>query len=1179
MSYSSSSGGTLTLPSPTHVHHVDVNAAVRSLRRSMSRSPSKFSLVRTASSASSSEGSSADLPRSPSQLAGRCPTTSQINTPTPESSSSFFQQTTTQTPFQPSVKLSVRSARPKSVAPRSLSRTRASPKSPLKRVFGFSPDSGNPAAPTSSPLEAWGQENNSLSDSTLTLSPASRRGLEKPSRHSMHLDISGASKHSLSKFLDIKLDTFPVASVSPLKRSDAIMNPDQTSFGSPVAKRRSLHGISSLGNDFNVFDHPPSPQPNNFDIHEDGSHEYQLTGSMTVGLRDSFPPPTPTAMPRRTSSLRKTTLQQRHGESRSSLGRRQGEKHLAQLSQEATSPISRNRPRLSLDQYLPPEPRGTPFSAQGALPNPSLHVVEGKPPQPAQPPQPHQPHPLSRSLTQSSSNSTLPDDSPTHVPTHLSGRPRVIMNFSKSLPVGARPPAREPVATPRYKSAVPFQAAFMSTGLVSKMNRNPERESPKTLMPDTPCKKHPYASNTFPPQVGSGRRQARPSFGSPSTPFSTFHQSRGSAFGNPEKIGSLFKPVRTGHSRRASLLSLDGDDALGNFDADLPPTPTKNILFRPLGTSSRVNATPNPPRTLPVPTSAIGLSLGSQAALSSCKSKSLISPGETSETWSAGQLSDAVKPLHMLASAPSPRLPPSFSSVSRGRPRRGAISTPSPLTVAVTVPLTGASKNGLANSSCLAPASPLEHAGTPGGSSPRTPQDSMGPPDAGRLSLSNPLDDQASAGEEMKSIRPPATPTTRGREALTAFGERRAITPVHGPGLSAVDEGLILRFDKAEAVGKGEFSQVFRVTKYSAPVLFAASFVTTPSRRTPQSEKTSEVYAVKKTRFPYHGPKDRESKLREVNVLKALSHCDHVVRYVNSWEYNCHLYIQTEYCDEGSLDGFLKKIGTTGRLDDFRIWKIMLELCRGLKNIHDNGFIHLDLKPANVFVTYEGNLKIGDFGMAARWPAEKGIEGEGDREYIGPEILLGQFDKPADIYSLGLIILEIACNVFLPENGPTWLALREGNMSVVPSLTWVGASTVVRDATGCPIGHGSGISSLLAEEDVGSHVTLSTSGRYRSFPMTHDASNLFGAPKRAELRQPPAFMVEAGDPNSLDSIVSSMIRPDPGSRPTAEQLLDLEALCWVASHRRAGATVFEGNWGPEQGQLDYGSPDTEMTDV
>ena len=46
---------------------------------------------------------------------------------------------------------------------------------------------------------------------------------------------------------------------------------------------------------------------------------------------------------------------------------------------------------------------------------------------------------------------------------------------------------------------------------------------------------------------------------------------------------------------------------------------------------------------------------------------------------------------------------------------------------------------------------------------------------------------------------------------------------------------------------------------------------------------------------------------------------------IDSWEHHGHLYIQTEYCSEGSLDTFLKAVGQAGRLDDFRIWKILLE--------------------------------------------------------------------------------------------------------------------------------------------------------------------------------------------------------------------------------------------------------------
>jgi mitosis inhibitor protein kinase SWE1 len=147
--------------------------------------------------------------------------------------------------------------------------------------------------------------------------------------------------------------------------------------------------------------------------------------------------------------------------------------------------------------------------------------------------------------------------------------------------------------TPDYKRAKPFQAAFMSTGLVSKMNRNPELGPPGhsgakvAAMPDTPCKKQ-YNSATYPPQISGGRRSSRPSFGSPSTPFgsSVAGPNRGNIFGSRDKPGGLFfNPNRLGHTRKVSLLSVDGDDhgdAAASQD-DFPPTPTENFL-RTFGT-------------------------------------------------------------------------------------------------------------------------------------------------------------------------------------------------------------------------------------------------------------------------------------------------------------------------------------------------------------------------------------------------------------------------------------------------------------------------------------------------------------------------------------------------------------------------------------------------------------------
>lgn len=214
-------------------------------------------------------------------------------------------------------------------------------------------------------------------------------------------------------------------------------------------------------------------------------------------------------------------------------------------------------------------------------------------------------------------------------------------------------------------------------------------------------------------------------------------------------------------------------------------------------------------------------------------------------------------------------------------------------------------------------------------------------------------------------------------------------------------------------------------------------------------------------------------QLEEVSILHSLSldSNPHLIHFVDSWEHRNRLYLRTELAECGDLSRFLDALGDTGGLGETRCWKLLSELSLALKHVHAHNILHLDVKPSNVLITRSGSLKLADFGMstisdlAGRaadlspalpllgsdggfvWseidsdkPEERSIitvpspivdrEVEGDREYLCPEALGdGAVGREADIFSLGILVLEAALNVVLPSNGDGWVKLRNDDFS------------------------------------------------------------------------------------------------------------------------------------------------------
>ena len=933
------SGGLLHFPSPRHFHGIDPALKIRELRRSLSRSPSK-SPFRLKSSKSSKSSSPAPVsPSTPSSI-GHSPSTSSL-----ADGGTVPIDKDPQDPIKSPVAPSTRRNRQTTFRPSPM-RTVAHPEprhSPIQRTLSERTDNGN-ATPRSSGTSSDDVENRSKR----SMSPDEPFREHGAKRKSTELFDSTAGSRAAMERLEKGGSLGRVtAKSSPLKRSDGMMHLDSSYLGSP-AKRRSLHGTTAFGPDFNIFDQSAelqSAQPRR----DEGD-------SMDVsGGGDSQP--TPSHTPRRASSWRRT-MQSRH--EKPIFARSRLNSDLAHDFPAAGQSTLMGRPRMSLDNHLPPPiPHDSPFSSHGGLPSASVHPVsQGESQVSIFSRVQHGRHPLSRTISQSSSTSLRTDDSPTHIPERRPERRRNPVDFSKSLPVGSRRPASSDsssqgpktsrpsqegsCSTPEnFHQAIPHPVAFMSTGLISKRNRpldeaHPEFQPNTSMMPDTPCKRHTFVGATTPAADsranGPRNHVSRHSFGTPSTPLSlTTHQIDPVSFGKNVSIFGT-NVAKATLNRRGSFLSSDGDAECSqspsrsvlrhqpSLDFDLPPTPTKQALVLESGTEVpfRVDGTR---RVNSGHTRTISSNGKSEPT---CK---LSSPLATRGTVKGPGSSTVDRSTPVVSQFRSPfSVPLSFT---RSRSAR-SFKPPAPLTrTSNTLPLFRSD----AKSGHLSPASPIQDLFerlSPPKVSPQTPQDAHTPPDPSRLSISavanaEPFPIFGSVARRL-SMAPPATPTAAKDFAPHSSLFSASVTPTAASRIAEIDPVLTARFDKVEPLGVGEFSRVYKVIRYrdlGNPTNRFAPPVHQNSAQTPLRE---EKWAVKKSRKAYMGVKDREKRLQEVNALKLLGHSDHTIHFFDSWEENNHLYIQTEYCEDGNLSNFLSHAGQHERLDEFRIWKILLEV-------------------------------------------------------------------------------------------------------------------------------------------------------------------------------------------------------------------------------------------------------------
>jgi serine/threonine-protein kinase len=198
--------------------------------------------------------------------------------------------------------------------------------------------------------------------------------------------------------------------------------------------------------------------------------------------------------------------------------------------------------------------------------------------------------------------------------------------------------------------------------------------------------------------------------------------------------------------------------------------------------------------------------------------------------------------------------------------------------------------------------------------------------------------------------------------------------------------------------------------------------------------RTGGTVAVK-TLHP-HLARDAQfiSRLRREAQIAAAIRTRRAVKVIDLDEHEGLHYLVMEYVTGENLSDRLERVG---RLPLDEALAIALDVARALEGAHAVGVVHRDLKPQNVRLTEDGEVKVLDFGIA-RIADQPGITTTnvftGTPEYCAPERMESHGDVRSDIYSIGVMLYEMIAGR-RPFTGPTAFSiLRQHEIAPVPPL-------------------------------------------------------------------------------------------------------------------------------------------------
>ncbi|XP_033219996.1 cyclin-dependent-like kinase 5 [Belonocnema kinseyi] len=194
------------------------------------------------------------------------------------------------------------------------------------------------------------------------------------------------------------------------------------------------------------------------------------------------------------------------------------------------------------------------------------------------------------------------------------------------------------------------------------------------------------------------------------------------------------------------------------------------------------------------------------------------------------------------------------------------------------------------------------------------------------------------------------------------------------------------KYEKLEKIGEGTYGTVFKA----------------------KNRETHEIVALKRVRLDDDDEGVPSSALREICLLKELKH-KNIVRLNDVLHNDKKLTLVFEHCDQD-----LKKYfdSLNGEIDLDVVKSFLYQLLRGLAFCHSRNVLHRDLKPQNLLINKNGELKLADFGLARAFgiPVKCYSAEVVTLWYRPPDVLFGAklYTTSIDMWSAGCIFAELA---------------------------------------------------------------------------------------------------------------------------------------------------------------------------